>query len=296
MPQTVRPIDWRKRESDGRLMARLEGSGPDVRVLKAAHSTADDVHLLGDESFRISLTAAGTPGQCCYLRDVSNGRFWSSTFEPTRRQSDRHQAVFSPGRAEFRAVRKQIDTRTLVAVSPEQGLEVRRLKLTNLSRDEAAIELTTFIEIGQPAQVEAVSAGDALLGCFPPRASGEPSQWMFHLVRAIDAEPVPAGFESSRERFLGAGGSLASPAALKEPGELAGTAGTFNDAILSLRRVVAIAGEKCLEFDIITGIAPTRDRALAAIQRHRDPRITWRVFEMADAGARVHNGLESATV
>jgi hypothetical protein len=287
MPQTVRPINWRQREVAGRLIARLEGAGPTVRVIDAPQS-AQDVHVLGGDGYRLELSAAGSSEHFCYLRDVTSGRFWSNTFEPTLRQGDRHKVTFAPGRAEFRAICKQIDARTLVAVSTEQGLEVRRIKLSNLSRDERSIELTTFVEIGQSGQVEIASVGGgALLAWWPPRAVGEPTAWMYHYIRAIDAQTTPAGFETSRGRFVGAGRTLASPAALDAPGELPGVAGVVSDAILSLRHIVALAAEECIELDIVTGTADTRDRALAAIQRHRDPRLTWRVFELADAAARV---------
>ena len=268
-------------------MALLENAAHAVRVIDKPH-VSNETHILGGADYRLELTAAGGQQQFCYLRDLSNGRYWSTTYAPTERHADRHQAVFAPGRAEFRAVCRQIDARTIVAASLEQGLETRRIQLNNLSRDERTIDLTTFVEIGQAARVEAISAGNALLASYPPRAKGEPATWMFHLVRAIDVETAHAGFETSRARFVGAERTLAAPAAMEKPGNLAGAAGTFADAILSLRRTVTLAGEGRVEIDIVTGIAPTRDAALAAIQRHRDPRLTWRVFELAQAAAQAH--------
>jgi cellobiose phosphorylase len=73
------------------------------------------------------------------------------------------------------------------------------------------------------------------------------------------------------------------------PGELTSRPGTASDAILSIRRAVTLQASESVEIDIVTGLAATREEALAAIERHRDPRLSWRAFEIAEAHALVEH-------
>ena len=56
-------------------------------------------------------------------------------------------AIFSEGRAEFRRHDEGIDTHTKIVVSPEDDIELRRLRITNSSRAQRTIEVTTYSEI-----------------------------------------------------------------------------------------------------------------------------------------------------
>ena len=60
---------------------------------------------------------------------------WSNSFQPTLRAGRHYEAVFTPGRAEFRRQDDQVETHTEIAVSTEDDLEIRRIRLTNRSAD-----------------------------------------------------------------------------------------------------------------------------------------------------------------
>jgi cyclic beta-1,2-glucan synthetase len=75
-------------------------------------------------------------GSFCYLRDAENGNFWSTTFQPTLKQPEKYEAIFSEGSAEFRRRDYDIDTHTEIVVSPEDDIELRRVQLTNRTRQK----------------------------------------------------------------------------------------------------------------------------------------------------------------
>jgi hypothetical protein len=320
MPQTVRPVNWKKREAMSPLTTVLEANPPKVSVCdvfesnKTALVDAARVHASHSTSSHVAtgchghvMSAAGSVGRYCYLRDSASGEFWSDTLKPTQRVGDKSQAIFLPGKTEFRMLARQINAKTLVSHVAEEHLEVRRIKLSNMDRLERTIELTTYAEVGQPAQVEAIVATAAglaalhsisettlpdvlaLLAFWPPHSKDDAAGWMFHVVRAIDYKTVTAGFEISRLRFAGEDRTLAEPAAMDLPGELTSRPGTASDAILSIRRAVTLQASESVEIDIVTGLAATREEALAAIERHRDPRLSWRAFEIAEAHALVEH-------
>ena len=149
--------------------------------------------------------------------------------------------MFSEARAEFRSRKHQIESYTEIAVSPEDDVELRRLRLTNCGRTRRTIEVTSYAEVALAApaadalhpafsnlfvQTEIVPDQRAILCTRRPRSRGESSPWMFHLMAAHGAAAGGAlSYETDRLRFLGRGRTPADPRAMREPGPLSGTAG-----------------------------------------------------------------------
>ena len=229
-------------------------SGPDT--------PAPEVQLLSNGRYHVVVTNAGGGysrwkdlavtrwredatsdnwGTFCYLRDVATGAFWSAAHQPTLQPADRFEAVFSEARAEFRSRTHQIESYTEIAVSPEDDVELRRLRLTNCGRTRRTIEVTSYAEVAlatpaadalHPAfsnlfvQTEIVPDQRAILCTRRPRSRGESSPWMFHLMAAHGAAAGGAlSYETDRLRFVGRGRTPADPRAMHEHGPLSGTAG-----------------------------------------------------------------------
>src|SRR5207342_2554394 len=73
-------------------------------------------------------------GTFCYLRDVASGEFWSGAHQPTLKKPDRHEVIFSDARAEFRVRNRDFDSHSEIVVSPEDDIELRRVRITNRAR------------------------------------------------------------------------------------------------------------------------------------------------------------------
>ena len=82
-------------------------------------------------------------GTFCYLRDLTSGEVWSTAYQPTLKQPDVYDAIFSQARAEYRRRDGDIDTHTEIAVSPEDDVEIRRIRITNRSRARRTIRRAT---------------------------------------------------------------------------------------------------------------------------------------------------------
>jgi len=90
-------------------------------------------------------------GSFCYIRDTATGTFWSNTAQPAPKRPDRYTAVFTEGRAEFhrqdRVEDSLIETRTEIVVSPEDDIELRRMRLINRSGERRTLEVTSYAEV-----------------------------------------------------------------------------------------------------------------------------------------------------
>src|SRR5690606_1630285 len=86
-------------------------------------------------------------GTFVYLRDLDSGAFWSVAHQPTLRRADEYEATFSQGRASLRRLDGDIETVTDIAVSPEDDIELRRVRITNRGRSTRRLEVTSYAEV-----------------------------------------------------------------------------------------------------------------------------------------------------
>ncbi|MGD0766159.1 MAG: glucoamylase family protein, partial [Dehalococcoidia bacterium] len=289
-----------------------------LRVFSNPNSASPEVHLLSNGNYNVMVTNAGGGysrwrdlavtrwqedatrdcyGTFCYLRDVESGEVWSTAYQPTLKQPKTYDAIFSQARAEYRRRDGEIDTHTEIAVSPEDDVEIRRIRITNRSGTRRTIEVTSYAEVvmappaadaGHPAfsnlfvQTEIVASHDAILCSRRPRSPGEPTPWMVHLMDARATATVgEASFETDRRHFIGRGHSLADPEAMADAGRLSGSQGAVLDPIVSVRRQVTVGPDETAWVNVVTGVGETREGAMALAGKYHDRRLANRVFDLA---------------
>ncbi|CAN5167090.1 hypothetical protein BH11PSE11_BH11PSE11_18230 [soil metagenome] len=243
-------------------------------------------------------------GSFCYVRDMADGEFWSTAYQPTRRQPDSYEAIFNEGRVEFRRRDKGIDLHTEIVVSPEDDIELRRTHIRNRSRVRRKFDITSYCEVvlapaaadsSHPAfsnlfiQTEIVKDKTAILCTRRPRSLGEPMPWMFTLmVTRAPTNGEDAGatvgevsYETDRMKFIGRGRDVSAPAAMLNSAPLSGSQGSVLDPISAIRYQITLEPEQTLVLDMVTGIADSREAACHLIDKYQDRHLADRVFELA---------------
>jgi cyclic beta-1,2-glucan synthetase len=268
-------------------------------------------------------------GTFCYIRVLPRtagergaGKFWSSAYQPTRVRPAHYEAIFSEGRAEFRrrdavgegAANDQggegaggaegsefgpqgyFETHSEIVVSPEDDIELRRVRITNRTRYRQSIEVTNYAEVViapalsdtfHPAfsnlfvHSEILPERHAILCTRRPRSLDEQSPWLLNLMAAHGAELGAVSYETDRARFIGRGRTVAAPAAMEAGATLSGSAGAVLDPIVAIRCSFVLEPDQTVTIDRVTGMAETRDTALALIDKYRDRRLADRVLDLA---------------
>ncbi|HXH01461.1 MAG TPA: cyclic beta 1-2 glucan synthetase, partial [Xanthomonadaceae bacterium] len=288
-----------------------------MRVLAAPDLSRPAVQILSNGRYHVMLSHVGSGysrsgdiavtrwredgtrdhwGNYCYLREVSSGEFWSSTYQPCAVAVEGYEAIFSDARAEFRGRVRGLEMHTEIAVSPEDDIELRRLHLDNRSRETRVIEVTSYGEVvlapaiadelhpafsGLFVQTELLPEKQAIVCTRRPRGHDETPPWMFHLLAVHDAPADGLSYETDRARFIGRGNSLRRPRALTEAGALSNSAGSVLDPVVAIRARVTLAPGQTATVDMVTGVAGARDQCLARIEKYRDRRLADRVFDLA---------------
>jgi cyclic beta-1,2-glucan synthetase len=289
------------------------------RVLVDPNTPLPEVHLLSNGRYHVMVTNAGGGysrwrdmavtrwredatrddyGTFIYLRDRKTGRYWSTAYQPVGQRPDRYEAVFVQARAEYRRLDHAIETHTEISVAPEDDVEIRRVTLTNLSDDSRDIEVTSYAEVVMApqnadlahrafsnlfVQTEILSTHRAVLCRRRPRTPDEKTPWMFHMLATPGTVTQPSSYETDRARFIGRGRTAANPAAFaRDSGpDLSNSAGSVLDPIVSVRSVLTLSPGESRAVHVISGVAETREQALALLGKYRDRHFIERAFEMA---------------
>ncbi|WP_447785442.1 GH36-type glycosyl hydrolase domain-containing protein [Stenotrophomonas bentonitica] len=291
-------------ETSLRVLRKPGGPRPEVQLLSNGRYHGMLTHAGGGYSRHgdLSLTRwreDGTTdawGTFCYLRDVDSGQFWSAAYQPTCVPMDNYEAIFTDAKAEFRGALHGCESHLQVAISAEDDIELRRLRLTNRSRRTRTVEITTYAEVvlapaaaddAHPAfsnlfvQSEIVAAKQAVLCTRRPRSHDEVPPWMFHLVAVHDADVASISYETDRARFLGRGNTPRTPQALTTDTDLSGSDGSVLDPIVAIRVRVVLEPEQTVQLDMVYGIGADRPGCEALLDKYRDRRLADRVFDLA---------------
>jgi cellobiose phosphorylase len=296
--------DMAHHETALRVLRKPGGPRPEVQLLSNGRYHGMLTHAGGGYSRHgdLSLTRwreDGTTdawGTFCYLRDVDSGQFWSAAYQPTCVPMDNYEAIFTDAKAEFRGALHGCESHLQVAISAEDDIELRRLRLTNRSRRTRTVEITTYAEVvlapaaaddAHPAfsnlfvQSEIVAAKQAVLCTRRPRSHDEVPPWMFHLVAVHDADVASISYETDRARFLGRGNTPRTPQALTTDTDLSGSDGSVLDPIVAIRVRVVLEPEQTVQLDMVYGIGADRPGCEALLDKYRDRRLADRVFDLA---------------
>jgi len=288
-----------------------------IRVFNSPDTPNPEVQLLSNGRYHLMITHTGGGysrwkdlavtrwredktcdhwGAFCYIRDLKSREFWSTAYQPTLKRSKHFEAIFSEGRAEFRGRDHDYDTHAEIAVSPEDDIELRRVRITNRGRTRRAIDVTSYAEVvlASPAadalhpafsnlfvQTEIHRPQQAILCTRRPRSQGEPLPWMFHLMAVHGARIEEVSYETDRMRFIGRGRTIADPQAMNEPAALSNSQGSVLDPVVAIRCRVTLDPEESVTIDMVSGMAETRDACLSLVGKYQDRRLADRVFELA---------------
>ncbi|MEO8626798.1 MAG: hypothetical protein ABI612_01665 [Betaproteobacteria bacterium] len=275
------------------------------------------VKLLSNGNYHVMITATGSGysrwkeiavsrwredatldhwGAFCYLRDCADATVWSTTVQPTLQRPDACETSFSVGAAIFTRQDHEIETRTEIVVSPDEDVELRRVRITNLSGQHRTLTATSFAEIvlatpssdsAHPAfsklfvETEIEPELHAIFATRRPSAPDDPTPWFFHLALVPDPSVAKISYETDRMRFIGRGHSTVDPEALRGDAPLSGHAGPVLDAVAAIRVPIVLQAGASFTIDWVTGIAASRSDCAALARKYRNPESTQRILDRA---------------
>ena len=305
----------------GRVVRTLTG------LVTRAYDTADlptpRTQLLSNGTYTVMITTAGAGYSTCgpiavtrwredctrdnsgsfiYVRDVRSGAVWSAGHQPIGGKPQSYEVAFSEDKADIWRRDAGLVTHMELIVSAEDNAEMRRISIANYSTRPREIELTSYAEIvlapraddlGHPAfsnlfiETEFHAPHSALFARRRPRSSQDAPRWGLHVLATTSEAITGIQFETDRSRFLGRGHTPNDPVAVMEDRPLSNTVGAVLDPIFSLRCRVRLQPNETTQLVYTTGVAASREHAVALAEKYRDANIFERESRLAWTRAQV---------
>jgi cyclic beta-1,2-glucan synthetase len=288
----------------------------EVRTIATPNTRLPEIQLLSNGHYHAMISNAGSGysrwknmavtrwredgtkddrGIFCYIRDSATGKFWSNTYQPTLHPPKTYEAVFSQGHVEFRRSDFGIDTKTEIVISPEDDVELRRIRITNKTASVKILELTSYAEVvmasqasdeAHPAfsnlfvQTQIVPEHNTVFCTRRPRSEEERPPWMFHLMHVSGVEVQSVSYETDRLQFTGRGNTLQHPQAMNDE-TLSGRDGSVLDPIMAIRYRVLVKPNQTATADLVYGIADSRNACQNLMYKYQDKYLKNRAFELS---------------
>ncbi len=287
-----------------------------LRIINTPNTPSPEVQLLSNGNYQVMVTNSGGGysrwkdiavtrwredaikddyGIFCYIKDVDSGNFWSNTYHPTIQTSKSYETIFSQGTIEFNRQDFGFETKTQIVVSPEDDVEIRKIKITNRSQSSKVLEITSYSEVvlatqasdeAHPAfsnlfvQTEIQKEYNAIFGTRRPRSKNEVPPHLFHLMDVYGAEIEEVSYETDRMQFIGRGRTIVNPQAI-DNGKLSGNEGAVLDPVMSIKYRITIEPYSTATIDLIYGICESRKDTEALMHKYRDKNLKKRALDLS---------------
>jgi cyclic beta-1,2-glucan glucanotransferase len=245
--------------------------------------------------------------------EATAGPLWSTGFQPVPTNAANMQVTFFAHMAVFRRTENNITSTMEVTVCPDDPVEIRRVHLHNTNSQPHHLRLTSYGEVilTQQAEdsrhpvfnklfIESEFVPELNLQIFTrrPRSSEEMSVFMGHML-VVESKgefrvSQPAvRHEADRNRFIGRGRTLRSPAALDTAQYLTGTTGATLDPIFALGQEVHLNPHESIELAYLTFAGDSREAVLALARRYCGWSLIERSFHQANIAAQTWLGKQN---
>jgi len=294
--------------------------GPDLEknqsiIMETAMSPIPVTHSISNGQYSVMMTNSGSGfsrfqeinltrwredvtkdawGMYFYIQNLNSGDVWSATHHPCGNSGDDYKVIYAPDKVEYSRKDGNITTRTEVVVSPEDQAEMRRISLTNHSKHDRTVEVTSYFEVvlarlsedlAHPAFgnlfIQTEFENEVLFASRRPRSEKQARLWLMHTVATEGEKAGSLQYETDRARFIGRGRSLARPQALDANHPLSNTVGAVLDPMMSLRQRVKIAPGHTVRVSFSVGYAENREEIVRIAEKYKDPLSVNRAFELA---------------
>ena len=243
--------------------------GTVVSEAGSAYTWAENAH-----EFRLSPwhndPVTDRSGEAIYLRDEETGHFWSAAPQPCPGKGP-YQTRHGFGYSVFEHEEDGIYSELWIYVALDAPIKFSRLLLSNRSGRSRKLSVTGYVEwvlgdLRGKSAMHVVTQSDPVSGALFARNAY--SVEFCERVAFFDTDTVNHGVSADRTEFIGRGGTLAAPAAMRHAG-LSGRMGGGLDPCAALQVAVDLVDGASQEVILRLGAADSGNAATQRVQRYR---------------------------
>ncbi|MEY7999829.1 glucoamylase family protein [Clostridium sp. Mt-5] len=265
------------------LMVTNSGSG---------YSKMDDIMVY---RYREDVVTNDT-GMFFYIKNINSNEYWSAAYEPCKCTPEEYEVVFSPDKSEFKRKDGNLRTHTEITVSHEDGGEIRKISIANMSNSVREVEITSYLEVTlasynadlvHPAfgnlfiQTEFIQNPTCIIAGRRPRNVDEQKKWLMQTI-AVEGEQIGAvQYETNRDNFIGRNRNLVNPRVMDNDVQLTKSVGAVIDPIISMRVRIRIEPGKIGVVAYSSILADSKENAVKLADKYSDICNVNRMFQLS---------------
>ncbi|MEM1508414.1 MAG: hypothetical protein QW291_02940 [Thermofilaceae archaeon] len=172
--------------------------------------------------YRYNSVPADQPGRYVYMRDAETGEYWSPTWQPVKRTLDSYECRHGLGYSKISSTFRGIESQITYFVPLKQTLEVWRLKVVNKRSRPAELQLFSYVEFCLWDALDDMTNFQRNFSIGEVEVEGNViyhktgyRERRNHFAFFACSEDL-AGFDTSREAFLGPYRGLENPIVVEE--------------------------------------------------------------------------------
>ncbi|MEM3079236.1 MAG: glycosyl transferase [Thermoproteota archaeon] len=172
--------------------------------------------------YRYNSVPLDQPGRYIYLRNVETGEYWSPTWQPVKKSLNRYECRHGLGYTRISSAYQGVETKITFFVPLGQAMEAWRVEIRNTGSKPVELQMFSYVEFcfwdalddmtnfQRNFSIGEVEVEDSVI--YHKTGYRERRN---HFAFFACSEPL-AGFDTSREAFLGAYRSLENPIVVEE--------------------------------------------------------------------------------
>ncbi|MDD4111572.1 MAG: glucoamylase family protein, partial [Herbinix sp.] len=232
-------------------------------------------------------------GNFIYIKDVEQGKLWSTTYHPTRTEPEDYQVVFSADKAEFKRRDGDITSHMIVSLNTDYNYEIRKVLFTNHGNRKKQLEVTSYLEVvddthlaelSHPAfnklflESEYIKEQEIFLSK-RRRGKEENNPYIMHMVKAGMKLCKKIEYENDRKMFIGRNNTLENPHSVANSITFNNDSGFCNDSIMSLRAQFFVEAGETVYISFITGVCKDKEEAIRIAE---DMNVSYHVDDILE--------------
>ena len=206
-----------------------------------------------------------------FLQDDDSGDLWSATPAPIA--GGPYRVRHGAGSTTFEHEHDEVRTELLLGMADDAAVKLSLLRVRNQSDTKRRLTLTAYVDwtLGtrrEDTQYQVRTRFNPESGAIQAQNHFDPAftSWTAFLATS---EPLTS-YSADRQAFIGPNGSLADPAALREPA-LDGETGVGLDPCGALQMKFTLGPGESRDITVLLGAAPTEQEARKTLERLRTP-------------------------
>lgn len=215
-------------------------------------------------------------GNYIYIKDMKQGKVWSTTYHPTRTEPEDYKVVFWPHQAEFKRRDGDISTHMIVSLDADHNFEIRKVTFTNDGNEEKQLEVTSYLEVVDDTHLAELShpafnklfleseylEDQEIFLTKRRRKKEDDNPYLMHMVSTGMKLCKKVEYENDRKRFIGRNNTLENPDSVVNSITFFNNSGFCNDPIMSLRVQFCIEPGETACISFITGVCRSKEEAI----------------------------------